>query len=244
MAQEAYYLDGSRNQQGPLPVAEIGRLIRGGTIRRDTLVWYAGMPEWRPAGQVSDFASLFVPGPPPPRPAPPPVASHGPAPRQRPASMAGPLAGQSRPVQAQHQPGAQYTESEPNGPVGLGGAIARCFRRYADFTGRAPRSEYWFWHLFYWLVFVVCVSIDGFLWSRGLAPVLTIIAMFVLLLPTLAGTVRRLHDTDHSGWMIFITLVPLIGSIVFLVFMCQRGTAGANRFGSDPFGADTVAAFD
>ena len=49
MAEEAYYLDGSRNQQGPVPVAEIGRLIRDGTIRRDTLIWYAGMPDWRPA---------------------------------------------------------------------------------------------------------------------------------------------------------------------------------------------------
>lgn len=67
MAEEAYYLDGSRNQQGPVAIAEIARLIRNGTIRRDTLVWYAGMPEWRPAGQVSEFASLFVPAAPPPR---------------------------------------------------------------------------------------------------------------------------------------------------------------------------------
>jgi hypothetical protein len=61
VAEEAYYLDGSRNQQGPVPIAEIGRLIRGGAIRRETLVWYAGMPDWRPAGQVSELASLFVP---------------------------------------------------------------------------------------------------------------------------------------------------------------------------------------
>jgi hypothetical protein len=68
VAEEAYFLDGSRNQQGPVPIAEIARLIRSGTIRRDTLVWYAGMPEWRPAGQVSEFASLFVAAAPPPRP--------------------------------------------------------------------------------------------------------------------------------------------------------------------------------
>jgi uncharacterized protein DUF4339 len=80
VAEDAYYLDGSRNQQGPVPMAEIARLIRGGTIRRDTLVWYAGMPEWRPAGQVSDFAALFAPAAPPPRPAGGPLPPQGPRP--------------------------------------------------------------------------------------------------------------------------------------------------------------------
>jgi hypothetical protein len=68
VAEEAYYLDGSRNQQGPVPVAEIARLIRGGAIRRDTLVWYPGMPDWRPAGEVTEFASLFAQAAPPQRP--------------------------------------------------------------------------------------------------------------------------------------------------------------------------------
>ncbi len=77
MAEEAYYLDGSRNQQGPVPIAEIGRLIRAGAIRRDTLVWYAGMPEWRPAGQVNEFAAMFAPAAParPPSAAAPPQAA-------------------------------------------------------------------------------------------------------------------------------------------------------------------------
>jgi GYF domain 2 len=85
VAEEAYYLDGSRNQQGPVPFAEMGRLIRGGTIRRDTLVWYAGMPEWRPAGQVSDFAALFAPAAPPP--ARPPAAGVLPPQAPRPAGQ-------------------------------------------------------------------------------------------------------------------------------------------------------------
>jgi hypothetical protein len=71
VADEAYYLDGSRNQQGPVPVAEIARLIRSGAIRRDSLVWYPGMPDWRPASQVSEFASLFAPAGPARRPAAP-----------------------------------------------------------------------------------------------------------------------------------------------------------------------------
>ena len=88
-----YFLDGARNQQGPVGPDEIARLIRGGTIRRDTMVWSAGMPEWSPAGQVSDFASLFGQAA-PPRPAGPPPA--GP-PMQRPAPGVGGYQGQPRP---------------------------------------------------------------------------------------------------------------------------------------------------
>ena len=58
---DCYYLDGARNQQGPLPTEEIARLIRSGTIRRDTMIWHAGMPDWSPAGQVSEFVSSFGP---------------------------------------------------------------------------------------------------------------------------------------------------------------------------------------
>jgi hypothetical protein len=71
-----YYLDSARNQQGPVPGADIARLIRSGTISRDTLMWYPGMADWRPAGQVSEFASLFGgPASPtrPPQGAPPPM---------------------------------------------------------------------------------------------------------------------------------------------------------------------------
>ncbi len=240
MAEEAYYLDGSRNQQGPVPIAELGRLIRGGTIRRDTLVWYAGMPDWRPASQVNELASFFGGSAPPPvRPpaGPPPQAAPGAAPMQRSSSMA---ASRQSPLR---QPEAE--SAAPNGPVGFGGAISRGFGKYVDFTGRAPRSEYWFWHLFYWLAVIVLVALDAVIAMAGLhLAVFTALGTLALLLPTLAVTVRRLHDTDHSGWMILITLIPLIGTIIFLVFMCKRGTAGPNRFGQDPFGPDVVGTFE
>ena len=77
---DCYYLDGARNQQGPVPADEIARLIRSGTISRDTMIWYAGMPDWRPAGQVNEFASLFAQaGPPRPPAGFPPQPSHFPA---------------------------------------------------------------------------------------------------------------------------------------------------------------------
>ena len=129
--------------------------------------------------------------------------------------------------------------------MGFGRAIATCFRKYVDFTGRARRAEYWFWHLFYWLLVVVLVTIDISIAMAGMhAAVFTVLGILVLTLPTLAGTVRRLHDTDHSGWMILITFIPLVGPIIFLVFMCQRGTAGPNRFGPDPLGLDVAATFE
>jgi hypothetical protein len=65
---QCYFLDGARNQQGPVSMADIARLIHNGTINRDTLIWYPGMADWRPAGQVNEFASLFGAAPPPTRP--------------------------------------------------------------------------------------------------------------------------------------------------------------------------------
>lgn len=239
MAEEAYYLDGSRNQQGPVPIAEIGRLIRSGTIRRDTLVWYAGMPDWRPASQVNEFASLFGQAAPPARAAaaPPPPASPAAPAMQRRAPAIGTFPGQA--------PQSQARPTDAGEDMGFARAIATGFRKYVDFTGRARRKEYWFWHLFYWLLLVALVILDGIIVNAGgRAAMLTLLGSLALTLPTLAVTVRRLHDTDHSGWMILITLIPLIGTIIFLVFMCRRGTAGSNRFGPDPLAPDVAATFE
>jgi hypothetical protein len=74
---DCYYLDGARNQQGPVPTEEIVRLIRSGMIRRDTMIWYAGMPDWLPAGQMREFAPLFAQAVPPRPPAAFPVSPDG-----------------------------------------------------------------------------------------------------------------------------------------------------------------------
>jgi len=62
------------------------------------------------------------------------------------------------------------------------------------------------------------------------------ISMLALLIPSIAAGIRRLHDTDRSGWWLLIAFIPLIGVIVLLVFFVSGGTAGANRFGEDPHG--------
>jgi len=249
-AQECYYLDGARNQQGPVPGDEFARLVRAGTIRRDTLVWHAGMPDWQPAGQVSEFASLFAQVPPPRpsvAPAPPPPSFPAASPMQRMAPNPGPYAAQAaRAPAAQYAPaGAQYASGgpqyAPGGSMGFGGAISTCFRKYVDFRGRAARPEYWFWILFYTLLVIGTSILDAIIVGVGSsAAVLTLLAGLALFLPSLAVAVRRLHDQDYSGWMILLGFIPLIGWIIVLVLMCLRGTPGPNRFGPEP-GAASVA---
>lgn len=242
VAEEAYYLDGSRNQQGPVPIAEIGRLIRGGTIRRDTLVWYPGMPDWRPASQVNELASFFGAAAPPPRPPagpPPQVSPAGAAPMQRRAPMAGAYPGQS--------PQSQARPTGAGADMGFGGAIATCFRKYVDFTGRARRAEYWWFILFYILLVFGLSILDAIMIGAGVRAgggLLSGLASLALFLPSLAVAVRRLHDTDRTGWWVLIAFIPLIGWIIYLIFVCQRGTEGPNRFGPDPLGPDVAATFE
>jgi uncharacterized membrane protein YhaH (DUF805 family) len=237
-APQFYYLDGARSQQGPVAVAEIERLARSGAIRRDTLVWCAGMPDWRPASQVNGLASLFAQAaPPPPRPSAPPSPAFPAAPSmQRTVPNAGIYPGQA--------PQAQARGYEPAKRMGFGQAIATCLRKYVDFTGRAGRPEYWFFMLFYYLLLIVLIVIDVIIFAPqtgGL--VLTWLGVLALFLPTLSAGVRRLHDQDHSGWMLLLGLIPF-GGIIVLVFMCLPGTHGPNRFGPVPGSVDPAAEFD
>jgi len=136
----------------------------------------------------------------------------------------------SGPVPAE---GQMEVYDDGGAPMGFGRAIGTCFRKYAVFSGRASRSEYWFFVLFQLLLFVGVMILDA-LAFRGSVAVFTTLAWLILILPGFAVTVRRLHDTDMSGWWILISFVPLIGSIFLLVWMCQRGTQGPNRFGMGP----------
>ena len=69
------------------------------------------------------------------------------------------------------------------------------------------------------------------------------LANLALLLPNLAVGARRLHDTDRSGWFLLLVFIPLIGIIILIVWWCQRGTAGPNRFGPDPLADRAIAPF-
>ncbi|MGN9911173.1 DUF805 domain-containing protein [Phytohabitans sp. LJ34] len=118
-------------------------------------------------------------------------------------------------------------------------AVRSVLSQYVQFGGRARRSEYWWFVLFTILVGIVAGIIDialgtdssSSLWSAGLVGTIVNLA---LLLPSLAVGVRRLHDTNRSGWWLLIALIPLVGAIVLIVFMVQDSTPGPNRFGPSP----------
>ena len=105
--------------------------------------------------------------------------------------------------------------------------------KYATFSGRARRKEYWLFVLFVVVVSLVANGIDMLLGFAELGPVYFIWGL-VTLLPSLAVGARRLHDTGRSGWWLLLSLVPVLGWIVLIVFFCIRGESGPNRFGPDP----------
>ena len=100
--------------------------------------------------------------------------------------------------------------------------------KYADFTGRARRSEYWWFtlaNIIAVFVLAILIAVADIFW------VLYVIYGLALIIPSIAVTIRRLHDTDKSGWWILIALVPFVGGIVLLVFMCIDSTPGTNQWG-------------
>lgn len=113
------------------------------------------------------------------------------------------------------------------------------FKRYADFQGRSARPEYWLFTLFVILVAVAYTLLNAVLGGGNGRPNLLLAVPYVIFIlacfiPSLAVAFRRLHDTDRSAWWLLIGLIPLIGSIVLLVFYCLPGTPGPNRFDSAP----------
>ena len=136
-------------------------------------------------------------------------------------------------------------------------AMFEPLKKYAQFSGRARRSEFWLFALFIFIVEIVYVvllgAVGGFSSTQstpnGLA--MAVMGLFSLLflgiiIPSLAVTFRRLHDTDRSAWWLLISFIPGIGGLVLLIFYLLPGTNGPNKFGPDPKGSvtgDTAAVF-
>jgi uncharacterized membrane protein YhaH (DUF805 family) len=138
--------------------------------------------------------------------------------------------------------GADARSRTGEGTMGFGEAVRTGFHRYVDFSGRASRSEYWWWALFNFLVWLAAVVLDAVIFPGSgrygtYFGLLSGIASLALFLPNLAVGVRRLHDTDRSGWWLLISVIPIIGWVVLLIFLVSSGTPGANRFGPPPAGA-------
>jgi uncharacterized membrane protein YhaH (DUF805 family) len=118
-------------------------------------------------------------------------------------------------------------------------AVKDGFDHYTTFSGRAGRPAFWWWFLFGVLVAIGANIIDAILGTWG---VVNGLAALALLLPNFSVAIRRLHDTDHSGWWLLIGLIPLIGFIVLLVFYLREGDAGENKYGPPPATAAPAAA--
>ena len=111
------------------------------------------------------------------------------------------------------------------------------FENYANFSGRAKRSEYWYFSLLNLIITLIAAVIDYVsginFYPLPYGPFFVIVALATLL-PSLAVSVRRLHDVGKSGWYYFITLIPIIGAIWILVLFCTKGEKGSNKYGSEP----------
>jgi uncharacterized membrane protein YhaH (DUF805 family) len=127
-------------------------------------------------------------------------------------------------------------------------AVSKVYRNYATFGGRARRPEYWWWAL-YMLITGIVVGIIEYNLGLGTGVIssgggelsasynggpLSGLWSLAHLLPGLAVAVRRLHDTDRSGWWLLVAFIPLIGFILLIVWFATKGTTGPNRFGEEP----------
>lgn len=112
-------------------------------------------------------------------------------------------------------------------------AVRTCLQKYATFSGRGDRREFWWWVLAVLLASLLVAVIEYLLFGDD-NETLSRVFSLALLLPNLAAGARRLHDTDRTAWWLLIGLVPVIGTIVLIVFFVQDGTVGPNRFGPDP----------
>ena len=110
-------------------------------------------------------------------------------------------------------------------------------KNYATFSGRARRKEYWMFFLFNVLISLGLGVLDVVAGTYSVeyeTGFFSALYSLLVLIPSIAVSVRRLHDTNRSGWWILISLIPLIGVIVLFVFICLDSQPGTNRFGANP----------
>ena len=106
-------------------------------------------------------------------------------------------------------------------------SIQTCYKKFFDFSGRASKSEYWWFQLYNAIIYLL-----AFVFQGDLALLFSLL-MIANLIPIWAAAVRRVHDSDKSGWMVLISVIPIIGLYV-IVLLIQDGSKGKNRFGAKP----------
>lgn len=215
--QEWYYQLLGTNQ-GPVPSSVIEQLIYGGQLDTLSLVWHDGLDNWMPAGTTPELAPIFV-------------------------RMGTGMQGMPQIA----QPTAEFLVNvEPAGSHHAGGDGNRtmfgwysvAFSKYAEFDGRSRRSEYWYFSLVNILIYLafqmlLIMTFPSFALPMILAMMYLVYAV-VAFIPSLAVLFRRLHDTGRSGWWWLILLIPLVGTIILLIFLVEDSQRGSNLYGPNP----------
>ena len=125
----------------------------------------------------------------------------------------------------------------PTPMMSFGESVKTCFQKYVTFKGRARRSEYWWFCLLNLIVsivtFVLDYQMDTINIEVGLGALSGLYTLIVFL-PGLAVSVRRLHDTGHSGWLYLLIIIPILGSLFLLYFFVSDSAPEENRYGKSP----------
>lgn len=228
MTDQWYYVDGVA-RIGPLAASEIQRLIASDRLGPAVLVWHDGMSDWARADAHFDFPAANASGGPPPV---PPEAS---------------LPGDSGRSGGNHAVETAQVAGGTTGPDGLyihapargfGEAITVCLQKYFTFSGRASRSEYWFFVFFLFLLGSIATVFDAILFGTAewndVSP-LNSIFVLATLFPSMAVAWRRLHDTNRSGWWAGAWLLALLALPVLVVILTVTVSAGGIAATVTPF---------
>ncbi|WP_242446484.1 DUF805 domain-containing protein [Nonlabens agnitus] len=137
------------------------------------------------------------------------------------------------------KPRYQRPEDGTVAAKGMMDYVKICFKKYADFNGRARRSEYWYFYLFNVLVFLALyIPVIALIVAESELVILPGILLAIyglgIIIPSLAAVVRRLHDTGRSGWYYLLGFIPLVGRIIILIFTIEDSKPGTNEWGPNP----------
>jgi len=116
-------------------------------------------------------------------------------------------------------------------------SVITVLKKYAEFSGRARRREYWMFTLAIIIVTAVLSILSQIPFLGIIFAIVSGIFGLAIIVPSIAVSIRRLHDTNRSGFMLLLCLIPLVGAIIVLYFSIQEGTQGENQYGPDPKGA-------
>ena len=121
--------------------------------------------------------------------------------------------------------------------MGFMEAVKRGFTNFTDLGGRASRAEWWYFHLFGFIIGLVLQLLSGGDAATGGASTLVLIYSAAMWFLYLSVSIRRLHDIDKSGWWYLLVLIPIIGGLILLWWYAQPGTSGTNKYGNNPLEA-------